>query len=214
MACATVSTAACFVLACLVSEPAPLHAQDEANRSIALPATAVPQPPMTLGEKFRYRLKHSFDAEHAIRSVAGAALDEAREHPSAWGRGWDSFGVRVTSHLGQHIINEQIMFAVEALDHQTPGHLRSRRTGFTNRLKDAMKYTFISSSDSGKLMPAYSRFAGAYGAAFISRAWFPKEYHTLSSGFYTGTTSLGIDVGWNVLREFYPDIKRAVFHRH
>jgi hypothetical protein len=208
----------CCLAVCFVLPSTALHAQEVApaqsgaDRSIALPASVAPAG-MTVGQKFRYRLKHSFDVEHVARSVAGAALDEAREHPAGWGRGWDSFGVRVTSHLGQHLIKEQIMFGVEALDHETPGHLRSRRTGFKNRLKDAIKYTFVSASDSGGMMPAYSRFAGAYGAAFISRTWYPREYHTLSSGLYTGTSSLGIDVGLNVLREFYPDIKKKVFRR-
>jgi hypothetical protein len=210
--------AGCVALVCFVSPLTLLWAQagqaakSGADRSIPLPTSVTP-PPMTVGQKFRYRLKHSFDLEHIARCVAGAALDQARDHPSDWGRGWDSFGVRVTSHLGQHLIREQIMFGVEALDHETPGHIRSSRTGFTNRLKDAVKYTFVSSSDSGRMMPAYSRFVGAYGAGYISRAWYPPEFHTVSSGFYTGTESLGIDVGMNVLREFYPDIKKKIFHR-
>jgi hypothetical protein len=186
--------------------------QSGAERSIALPAKFEPAG-MTVGQKFRYRLQHSFDLEHVGRSLAGAALDEARNHPAGWGQGWDSFGVRVTSHLGQHVIKQQIMFGVEALAHQSPEHLRSRRTGFKNRLGDSIKYSFMASSDTGKLMPAYARFAGAYGAAYISRAWYPREYHTFNSGFYTGTVSLGIDVGLNVFREFYPDIKRKVFGR-
>jgi len=204
---------ACFAPSTLLWAQEPNAATSAADRSIAVPATVVSAPPMTVGQKFRYRLKHSFDLEHLSRSVAGASFDEARGNPSGWGRGWDSFGVRVTSHIGQHLVKEQLMFGVEALDHETPGHLRSRRTGIKDRLKDAIKYTFISSSDSGKLMPAYSRFVGAYGAAFISRTWYPSEFHTFSSGMYTGTASLGIDVGLNVLREFYPDIKKKLFHR-
>jgi len=198
----------CLTIFCSVA----VLAQDEADRSLADPAPAAPAP-MTVSQKFRYRLRHSFDGVEAARAAGGAAFDEARGHPKGWGRGWDSFGVRVTSHFGQHLIKEQIMFGVEALDHETPGHLRSRRTGARNRIIDAVKYTFICSSDSGKLMPAYSRLVGAYGSAYISRQWYPPEYHTAAAGFYAGSTSLGVDIGLNVLREFLPDIKKKVFRR-
>jgi hypothetical protein len=62
-------------------------------------------------------------------------------------------------------------------------------------------------------MPAYSRLVGAYGSAYISRQWYPPEYHTAAAGFYAGSTSLGVDIGLNVLREFLPDIKKKVFRR-
>jgi len=79
-----------------------------------------------------------------------------------------------------------------------------------NRVIDAARYTFTSGTDDGKFMPAYSRIIAAYGAAYISRTWFPPQYHTFGSGLKAGTTSLGIDVGMNLLREFWPDVKKRL----
>jgi hypothetical protein len=69
-----------------------------------------------------------------------------------------------------------------------------------------------SGTDDGKFMPAYSRFIGAYGAAYIARTWYPPQYQTFMSGFKAGSESLGFDVATNLLREFWPDIKKR-FHK-
>jgi hypothetical protein len=185
---------------------------NERDRSMAVPASVVRKPPMTVAQKFRYHIRHSFDGMEAVRAVAGGAFDEARDHPAGWGTGWDSYGVRVASHFGQHLMKEQIEFGMQALDHESPLHLRSQRSGFKNRVIDAVRYTFVASNDSEKMVPAYSRFVADYGAAFISRAWYPREYHTVRAGLSAGSTALGVDVGMNLLREFGPEIKKA-FHR-
>ena len=110
-------------------------------------------------------------------------------------------------------MKEQIEFGMQALDHESPLHLRSKRAGLKNRALDAVWNTFICENDKGKLMPAYSRFVADYGAAFISRAWYPREYHNVQAGFSAGSVALGVDVGMNFLLEFGPDIKKKVFHR-
>jgi hypothetical protein len=145
-----------------------------------------------------------------LRAGAGGALAQWRDTPTEWGQGWDSYGVRVASRFGQNLVKQQILFAVQAIDHENPEHLRSHRHGFGNRVKDSIRYTFTSGTDDGKFMPAYSRFIGAYGAAFVSRSWHPARYHTFGSGLKTGTTSLGIDLGMNLLREFWPDVKKRL----
>jgi hypothetical protein len=195
-------------------QPAVAQDQNERDRSVAVAASlqAAQQSPMTVAQKFHYHLRHSFDAVEALRAVGGAAFDEARVHPGGWGTGWDSYGARVASHFGQHLIKEQIEFGIQAADHESPLHLRSKRKGIKNRAVDAVVNTFVCANDNGKLMPAYSRFAADYGAAFISRTWYPREYHTVAAGMWAGTVAIGVDVGMNFLREFGPDIKK-VFHR-
>jgi len=57
-------------------------------------------------------------------------------------------------------------------------------------------------------MPAYSEFLGDYGAAAISRMWWPDNYHKGSSIFIAGSDTILIDAGINVIHEFAPDVKR------
>lgn len=192
-------------------QPGTLQSQDqnESERSISASRTTTSTlPPMTRAEKFRYHLRHSLDAGEAFRATAGSALDQWQDHPPEWGQGWDAYGVRLASHFGQHFVKEQIMFGVQVFDHEDPRHVRTQQTTFIGRALDAAKNTFIARSDSGALMPAYSRFIGVYGAAFISRQWYPERLHTVGEGFRAGSVALSVDTGMNVVKEFLPDVKK------
>jgi hypothetical protein len=159
---------------------------------------------LTLGEKYRLSLKRTFDPVEIFRLSTSAAINQWRSYPSEWGQGWDAFGVRFASQLGQQLVREQLEFGVWAMDHEDPRWNRSGLTGMWPRTRYAIVHTFITKSDSGTTMPAYSRFVGDYGAGLISRRWYPDRFHTASQGLEAGTISLGFDVGMNVAREFWP----------
>ena len=74
--------------------------------------------------------------------------------------------------------------------------------------------TFVSRTPSGGTMPAISRFAGAYSAAFISNAWEPRSQNSTADALERGSTALLSSVGWHVFEEFWPDIKKALHHGH
>jgi hypothetical protein len=159
---------------------------------------------LTLGEKYRMSLKRTFDPVEIFRLSTSAAINQGRNYPSEWGQGWDAFGVRIASQLGQQLVREQLEFGVWAMDHEDPRYRRSGLTGMWPRTRFAVVHTFVTRSDSGNAMPAYSRFVGDYGAGFISRQWYPDRFHTVGQGLESGTISLGFDVGMNVVREFWP----------
>jgi hypothetical protein len=159
---------------------------------------------LSLGEKYRLALHRTFEPGELLRLSVSAAWNQKRNYPSEWGQGWDAFGVRMASQLGQQLVREQLEFGVWAIDHEDPRYRRSGLTGVWPRTRFAVVHTFVARSDSGNAMPAYSRFVGDYGAGFISRQWYPDRFHTVGQGLEAGTISLGYDVGMNVVREFWP----------
>jgi hypothetical protein len=62
-------------------------------------------------------------------------------------------------------------------------------------------------------MPAFSRFAGVYGAAFIANAWEPPSQADAGHALQRGSTALASSVGWHIVEEFWPDIRRKVLRR-
>jgi hypothetical protein len=169
-------------------------------------------PPLTLGEKYRYTFVRTFGAQELVVMTAGAGIDQWDRHPDEWGTGWDAFGVRVASHFGQNLIKQHLAFGVRALDHEDPRFVLSHQKGMWPRVQFAIVHTFVVKNDNGKMMPAYSRFASDYGATFISRQWWPERFHTVQEGFRGGSVTLGLDVVYNIAREFLPDIKKKL-HR-
>lgn len=197
-----------------------LHAQRATAQSTAQTITPEPVPVATTGpaspqwsglsvkEKLRYDWRHLFDVENVVFAGIGASFDQLRDRPGQWGEGWGPFAGRYASHLGQYVIQRSIMFPVQAIDHEDTRYFRSTRRSFKGRVGDAFLHTIWRHDDEGGMMPAYSEFFGDYGAAAVSRIWWPENYHNKSSVFIAGSDTILIDAGINVFREFTPEIKR------
>jgi hypothetical protein len=163
---------------------------------------------MSVGEKLRYDARHLFDVENFVFAGMGAAIDQERNRPSQWGQGWGAFSERYASHIGQYFVQRSIMYPVQAIDHEDTRFFRSKRTSLGGRAGDAFLQTVWRRDDEGGMMPAYSEFLGDYGAAAVSRIWWPANYHKASSVLVAGSDTILIDGGINLFREFTPDIKR------
>jgi hypothetical protein len=162
---------------------------------------------LSVGDKLHYDFVHLFDVDNIVFAGIGASFDQLRDRPGQWGEGGEALGERFASHLGQYVIQRSIMFPVQAIDHEDTRFFPSKKTSVGGRVGDALLHTVWRHNDSGGMMPAYSEFLGDYGAAAVSRMWWPDKYHTGSAIFIAGSDTVLIDAGINVLHEFAPDIK-------
>ena len=200
--------------------PAPSDSTSDAAHSSSLPYTkkAGPQSAqwkgLTVKEKLKYDWIHLFDVENVAFAGVGASFDQLRDHPSQWGEGGGAFAQRWGSHLGQYAIQRSIMFPVQAIDKEDTRYFPSTRTSIKGRIGDALFHTIWRHDDTGGMMPAYSEFLGDYGAAAVSRIWWPQQYHRGSAIFIAGSDTLLVDAGINVFHEFKPDIKRWLHMSH
>ena len=168
---------------------------------------------LTLNERVRIYRHSIFNPDSALGPSFGAALGQANNEPPEWGQGTSGYGTRLASGYGRLVINRTIRFGVAALDHEDPRFHYSNETGFWRRFRYASVHYVMARSDDGGRMPAYSRFAGAYGAAFIANAWYPESRANTGHALMRGSTALAAGYAWNVFREFWPDIKKAIHHR-
>ncbi|MDD5544100.1 MAG: hypothetical protein PHX83_13095 [Acidobacteriia bacterium] len=151
-------------------------------------------------------------------AIAGAAvtggLNQERDKPATWPQGAGGFARRFGSAFGQHVVKESIMAGVGAAHHEDPRHYRSHESGFWTRTKYAVKSTFVvpRTDREGKTV-SLGRLSGDFGSGMVSRAWWPTTGSVVATGLESGGISLGVDVGANVFREFWPDIHRK-FRRH
>ena len=190
---------------------------------VSLPDSPKPQgtyPPLPLPPRrlsFHERVNiyyHSVtNAETVAGPAFGAGVNQLRNEPPEWGQGASGYGYRFASGYGRMIIGRTIRFGVAAVDHEDPRFEPSNETGFWPRARFAVVHYFVSRTDAGTPIPAFSRFAGLYGAAFIANEWYPASRANTTHALLRGTTALSSGLGWNVLKEFWPDIKNAV-HPH
>ncbi len=158
-------------------------------------------------------VKHAFSPLAAVKAAAGAAVTQATNTPYEWGQGAAGFGKRFASAFGKHLTEKAIQYPVARLTHEALGYQRSDQTEFKLRLRHALIATvYTTKTTTGKNTISTSEISGAFGSGLISRLWQPASVRTVGYGFLSGGITLGVDAGSNVLREFWPDIRRKLHH--
>jgi hypothetical protein len=174
-----------------------------------------PIPPrrLSFGERFDIYRHSISNPDSVIGPAFGATLSQANDDPPEWGQGGAGYGRRFGSNYGRMLITRTLRFGIAAADHEDPLFHPSNETTVWRRARYATVHYFIVRTDGGTEMPALSRLGGVYGAAFASNAWYPASHATTGHALLRGTTALLAGVGWNVFREFWPDIK-GTLHGH
>lgn len=168
---------------------------------------------MTINERFHI-YEHSISNFDSLLGPAfGAAVNQAKNEPPEWGQGAAGFADRFASGYGRMLIGRTIRFGVAAMDHEDPRFHYSNESGIWRRARYTTIHYFLVRTDAGTPIPAFSRFAGTYGASFIANAWYPESRANTSHALLRGTTAISSGLAWNMFREFWPDIKNSM-HRH
>lgn len=174
---------------------------------------AEPQSPFTLHDRFLNYLSFTYGPQSPLGPAAGALWGQAWNTPREWGGGWAGFGRRFASGYGRNVISNTVRFGVGAVDHEDPRYYPSQETRPWPRVRDAVVESFVRHTDSGGRRFAFAEFAGSYGAAFASNAWYPARQATASHALLEGSTAIASSVGYNVFREFWPDLQKLIAAR-
>lgn len=143
-----------------------------------------------------------------VSPALGAGIDQWQDEPTEWGQGMAGYGRRFGSALGRNVANKTIVFGTAALDGEDPRYFLSDSSGAFSRSRHAVASAFVSFREDGTRMPAYAHFAGAYGSSFLAMTWYPPSKSTAQHALVQGTTKVAMNAGMNLLREFWPDLKR------
>jgi hypothetical protein len=159
---------------------------------------------LTFGERSRIYAHSIFRPYSLVGPALGAGIGQWENAPPQWGEGGEGYARRFGSGVGRHLIAETIRFAAAAADGEDPRYHRSDETGVWARARHAIVETFTSQTGNGTRIPAFSRFAGAYGAAFVSNLWYPDPRATTGWALRRGSTALGASIGFHLFEEFVP----------
>lgn len=176
------------------------------SRSRAVPVAfgAPPDHSLTFGERAHEYARTIFSPASILGPAFGAGIEQWDGEPKGWEQGAEGYGKRFGSAAARLAIAETIRFGFAAVDGEDPRYFRSENRGAWARTKHAVASTFVSKTSSGRTIPAFSRFAGIYSAAFISNTWYPDQRADARYAAERGSTALAGAVGFNILREFLP----------
>ena len=158
-------------------------------------------------------VKRTYGPSAAARSTLAAGVAQAEDTPHEWGQGALGFGRRFASAFGTHILKKSIEYPVAKLHHEPFGYRPSTKNGVKPRLLYALTSVVITHKTTDGSRTVHSaEISGDLGAGLLSRLWQPASTRTLATGFGSAGTMLAADAGYNVLREFWPEIRHPHSH--
>jgi hypothetical protein len=132
-----------------------------------------------------------------------AGIDQLREDPPEWGKGWNGYGRRLASNVGEFVIQESVTDLLAAkmnrpLDYQPSPHRAARA-----RIGWALQRAFTDPMPDNTHPLAVPRIVGAYAGSFAQAGWRPGTSQSRTRvALVNGTTSLLVGAVINVYHEF------------
>jgi hypothetical protein len=170
--------------------------------------------PLTTGQKFRIATASVFDWTALPFNSALAGIAQAKNDPSSWGQGWGAYGKRFGETFADNSIGTYMTTAVfPSMLHEDPRYYQLGKGSITHRAYYAMNRLFVTRKDSGATGFNYSESIGNAAAAAISNIYHPEQDRTASRNASTFGFLILYDGLANEMKEFWPDIRRKVFHK-
>ncbi len=170
--------------------------------------------PISAKHKFVIGLKDSFD--YPLMLLAGAFAGEGQltnQNPS-FGQGMAGFGRRLgTGYADQAIGNMMTEAIFPSLLREDPRYFRRGQGSKLGRTWYALTRVMVTHTDSGGTRFNYSEWVGNATATAISNAYYPDS-RSVGPNIAKLCEMVGTDAISQVLKEFWPDVKRRFFQHH
>jgi hypothetical protein len=176
----------------------------------------VPYQPITTKQKFAIATKDSFDPPVFLTTGLFAGLSQLEgSDNSVFGQGVKGFAHRYGINYADQVIGNYYPEAiVPALMHMDPRYFRKGQGPKWGRLWYAVNHIVVSKNDKGVTTFNSPEILGNALASLTVMSYHTGE-RTLGAGFYQwGVTYIGADMVGQILKEFWPDVKRSLFHKH
>jgi hypothetical protein len=167
--------------------------------------------PFTRQERLHYYLTRSVGAGSTLSAAAGAGFQQWINTPSEWKQGSEGYRKRFANAYATHVVQGTIEYGASALLHEDNRYRRSLETGWWRRSRHAITRAFSATDDAGHQRFSYSRVGAAGAAAFIRRTWQPGSKAGVSEAVGGFAITLTGQVGVNLFREFWPDVRGHLF---
>jgi hypothetical protein len=169
-----------------------------------------PFAPITARRKMTIAFKDSFDLPVYPTAAAFAALYQLEDQNPSFGQGMRGYSKRFASAYGDQMIGNMMTEGiVPSLLHEDPRYFRMGEGSKWHRTGYALSQIAITRTDSGHHTFNVAEFGGNAIAVGLSNAWYP-DTRTVSDNVQKLAIQLATDAFSNVLKEFWPDVKRRL----
>jgi hypothetical protein len=171
-------------------------------------------PPLDARGKFNLMIDDSFDYSTFVSVGLLAGIGQAKNNVPQF-----DDGALAYSQYYWHIFVDQAVgnafteYLLPVAFKQDPRYFTKGHGGFVNRCEYALSRLAVTRTDSGGSQINYSEIVGNGAAAGIAGLYYPSAERTWTKTGQRWGQQLILDATFNVLKEFWPDIRHSVLHQ-
>lgn len=171
-------------------------------------------PPLDPKGKFKLFFDDSFDYSTFLYVAALAGIEQANRNVPEFGDGADAYG-KYYYHLftDQGVGNFFTEFALPSALKEDPRYFTLGHGGIFHRTGYALSRLAVTRTDDGGSSFNFSEVVGNGAAAGIAGLYYPTGYNTWTKTGQRWIDQIALDGIFNVLKEFWPDIRHSVLHQ-
>jgi hypothetical protein len=164
--------------------------------------------PLTKKQAFEAYLLSTGGPVPILGEAGGAAFGQWMNTPEEYGQGWDAYGKRFGANLAYNATRQTISYGTSLVFHEDTRYFASHSQRIWPRARHALVSTFTARHPDGSDRFSVSSVAGVVGACTISSIWGPPSWKGPGNIAYNAGISFASTAGFNIVREFLPDLFR------
>jgi hypothetical protein len=185
-----------------------------ANSQSRLPDAPSSYVPLSGHQKFNLFVERTYSPYTFVSAAAEATWAQMWAQWPEYGGGMQGWGKRFGATLADTESRRFIQtFLLSTMLHQDPRYFHSQKKGFLPRSWYAATRVLVTRDDDGYDAFNTSEFLGALFTSSLQNAYYPQHERSLGDTMNRFAGALGSDATSNILREFWPDIRR-IFRKH
>jgi len=167
--------------------------------------------PITAKQKFIIGSKDSFDYPLVLLAASIAGIGQFDNANPSFGQGMAGYGRRLgTAYADQAIGNMMTESFFPAMLREDPRYFRRGHGSVGSRAFYALTRVFVTRTDAGGRRFNFSEVLGNATGVAISNSYYPDNRRVGANLSKLGS-QIGTDAISQVLKEFWPDVKRKLF---
>jgi len=170
-------------------------------------------PPQSFKEKFWLATQDSFDYSAFIYAGIFASVAMRGKSEPSFGQGAAGYGNYFGHTFADDTVENYMVEAVmPSLTKEDPRYYTLGTGGFFKRSGYALSRLLITRTDSGKKTLNVSEIVGAGAAAGIGNTYYPANSNQFVQTYQRWISQVVQDGASNMIKEFWPDVNKSVFH--
>jgi hypothetical protein len=166
---------------------------------------------LTLRGKFILFLKDSIDPVNFLSSGFDAGLDQAQNSDPSYGQGAEGYGRRFGADFGGQVTSRFFKeFAYPTIFSEDPRYYRLAHGPAGKRFLHAVEHAVVAHRDDGTRMFNFSEWLGTTSSILLNNTYHPDSQRGFSATAERVSSSILQDMGFDVLREFWPEISHKL----